>query len=104
MCKFANQFKYFLDTPTSVPGTEDQVSTDGCQNARVDIAMVIDGSGSIRDSMSQDIPGVNNWDLLKIFLQQVRFDKNTHLLRNNMSTSKMNAAQRDSLKYLLFHY
>ena len=86
MCKFANQFKYFLDTPTSVPGTEDQVSTDGCQNARVDIAMVIDGSGSIRDSMSQDIPGVNNWDLLKIFLQQVTFGNNTYLQRNSLST------------------
>ena len=61
------------------------MSTDGCRNARVDIAMVIDGSGSIRDSMSQDIPGVNNWDLLKIFLQQVTFGNNTYLQRNSLS-------------------
>ena len=78
---------------TSVP-TEDQASTDTCRNARVDIAMVIDGSGSIRDSMSQDIPGINNWDLHIIFLQQVIFDllkqkcfprKNLYILLKRMS-------------------
>ncbi len=61
----------------------------GCASGRVvDVALVIDGSGSIRDSMSQDNPGVNNWDLLKIFLEQARTQLNSLAFRQKKKEAK----------------